>query len=64
MPTYYVEDYDGKKASDAVEREQIPLPDEKATQSEANPKQAKVVDEDKSSRSTPAKKTSAAKTKG
>lgn len=62
MPTYYVEDYDGKKASDAVDREQIPLPDEKATQSEANPARAKVV-EAEGEKSEP-KKTSRAKTKG
>lgn len=62
MPTYYVEDYDGKKASDAVEREQIPLPEEKATEFEPNAAKAKVV-EAEDEKSEP-KRTSRAKTKG
>ena len=54
MPTYYVEDYDGERNDDAVERVVLsPVTDEV---------QAKVVEPE--SKPKAAKKTSRAKTKG
>lgn len=53
MPTYYVEDYDGERNSDAVERE---------TLSPVAEVEAKVVEPEQPKK--PAKKTSRAKTKG
>lgn len=52
MPTYYVEDYDGKR-EDEAERVVIPLPPDT---------EAKVVEAE--SAPAPAKKTSRAQTKG
>lgn len=54
MPTYYVEDYNGERSKDAVEPLSLNVPDEAVT--------AKVVEP--AAKKSPAKKTSAAKTKG
>lgn len=55
MPTYYVEDYNGERSKDAVEPLSLNVPDEAAVT-------AKVVEP--AAKKSPAKKTSAAKTKG
>lgn len=57
MPTYYVEDYDGKREKDAVD----PAPAETDASPVESVTTAKVVERD--SKPAAAKKTSSAKTK-